>query len=166
MYLHNLRIGQRINGSVVVEIIHFDDGRIYKGFRKPWFPRIGTRVECRCLGCNAAWTFHGGHNMVQPFACPTCYRRTKIAWHNMKARCLNELHPDYENYGQRGIGVCYLWQKSFTEFVNHVGFNPGGGLTLDRVENEGNYEPGNARWATRKQQANNRRKPKCRSRDF
>jgi hypothetical protein len=76
---------------------------------------------------------------------------------NMKNRCYNQNVPAYKDYGGRGISVCQRWLESFQNFADDVG-QPPPGLTLDRYpNNDGNYEPGNVRWATRSQQAFNRR---------
>ena len=74
----------------------------------------------------------------------------------MRARCGNLKAPRYPAYGGRGIAVCDEWMTSFEAFYEHVGPRPEG-MSLDRINNDGNYEPGNVRWADAKQQANNRR---------
>jgi hypothetical protein len=73
----------------------------------------------------------------------------------MKARCLNPRHKSYRNYGGRGIVVCDRW-LNFDNFLDDMGEKPEG-LTLDRIDNDGNYEPGNVRWATRFEQMRNTR---------
>lgn len=81
-------------------------------------------------------------------------------WAGMKARCTNPNTTGYENYGGRGIRVCAEWMASFEAFAQHIGERPGPGYSIDRIDNDGHYEPGNVRWATRAEQNQNQRKRK------
>lgn len=78
-------------------------------------------------------------------------------WQQMKFRCSNPKATGYENYGGRGITVCAEWSESFDAFIRDVGPRPSASHTLDRVDVNGGYEPGNCRWATQKVQCRNMR---------
>jgi hypothetical protein len=78
-------------------------------------------------------------------------------WDGIIQRCLNPNFAGYSNYGGRGIRVCPEWHGSFEAFASHIGPRPTDKHSVDRINNEGHYEPGNVRWATAKEQANNRR---------
>lgn len=75
----------------------------------------------------------------------------------MKDRCLNPSSASWKNYGGRGVTVCQSWIDSFESFLADVGERPEG-TSLDRIDNDGNYEPGNVRWADASTQQGNRRK--------
>lgn len=82
------------------------------------------------------------------------------AWHNMKSRCLNPNWPGYADYGGRGIKICDRWlqkEKGFENFLADMGIKPFPTYTIERVNNEGDYEPANCIWTSRKRQARNRR---------
>ena len=81
--------------------------------------------------------------------------KTYTAWCNMKARCSNKKRKDYKNYGGRGISVCEKWQN-FSGFLSDMGEKPEG-MTLERKDVDGNYEPSNCVWTTTQDQNNNRR---------
>lgn len=84
-------------------------------------------------------------------------KRSKVywVWADMVGRCHNPNHKAYQNYGGRGIAVCDRW-RMFIHFAADMGPRPVDGM-LDRINNDGNYEPGNCKWSTRKEQNSNRR---------
>jgi hypothetical protein len=78
-------------------------------------------------------------------------------WAGLRARCRSPRHAQYQDYGGRGISVCERWWESFANFLADMGRRPSPDLSIDRIDNDGNYEPANCRWATTTAQNGNRR---------
>ena len=79
------------------------------------------------------------------------------AWNQARLRCSPKCRPHhFSRYYGRGIRMCEEWRTSFQAFIDHIGLRPGPEYSLDRINNDGHYEPGNVRWATRSEQAKNR----------
>lgn len=93
------------------------------------------------------------------------HRAEYQCWINMIDRCTNEACANYHRYGGRGIRVCARWMNSFRDFLLDMGPRPDARLSIDRINNDGNYEPGNCRWATRKEQRANQRPARRSPRD-
>lgn len=104
--------------------------------------------SCGCFRRDCSRASHTTHGMTKT--------KTYQAWRQMISRCSNKNNHAYKNYGGRGISVCYRWANSFELFLQDMG-EPTEGQSLDRINNDGNYEPGNCRWTDSITQANNRR---------
>lgn len=109
--------------------------------------RAGQSRSCGTCRRSMAGRKHGGWKTTE-----------YVIWSKIKQRCHNPNDPNYFKYGKRGIAVCDRWRLSFVDFLSDVGLRPSLEYSLDRFpNNDGNYEPGNVRWATRREQAQNQR---------
>lgn len=110
----------------------------------------GDYQSCGCRGGRPGGTGHGEARKGKRSP-------EYVTWYSMIQRCCNSKNSAWKNYGGRGIRVCREWRDSFTAFLDHVGRRPSLKHTIDRTDNDGDYEPGNVQWVTRKRQLRNRR---------
>ena len=147
----NTFVGKKYNGLTVLRYHGRIDGRHYFACicgcgRESIVQKDNLKVIKSCGCANKRNNTHG-----------LTYTSEYRAWQDMKHRCYNLNDSCYKDYGDRGITVWDRWLNSFENFYEDMGPKPSPELSLDRRNNDGNYAPENCRWATDKQQANNKR---------
>ncbi len=155
--------GQKVGRLFVKEFIEMKDGN------SVWLCKCDCGNELPVLG----WLLSRKQRGLSGVASCGCLRRERLkthgmtdtpewcAWSNMKSRCYCESSREYPHYGGRGITVCDKWRDDFEAFFADVGLRPSPEYSLDREKVNGNYEPGNVRWATDLEQNRNRRPMKA-----
>jgi hypothetical protein len=130
---------------------------------------IRWKTRCVCGNMRIVPTSRLAEKAIQCVECAlqnqrdahTTHGKTKTStykiWIGMRERCYKPTYPNYHNYGGRGIKVCERWLESFENFLTDMGERPSSKYSLDRINNDGNYEPANCRWATATEQRNNSR---------
>lgn len=113
-------------------------------------PELARPGLAMCAACAKRQTAYGRkHRTIQP--------PEYLVWSKMKGRCSNPRDTMYQYYGLLGVTVCERWRASFSAFMADMGPRPSDKHSIDRIDSAGNYEPGNCRWATTKEQHANRR---------
>lgn len=155
------RIGERLGRLVIVSIASCghnatrflckcDCGNIHEAAYSSLMG--GSTKSCGCLRREAV----ASKNYKHGYAGTPTHR----AWKGMKDRCYNSRSESYENYGARGITVCSRWRGDFLAFLKDMGPRPFDKSSIDRRNNNGNYEPSNCRWSTPMEQNRNNRRNK------
>ena len=145
-----MKVGDTISNFVILSFSHMEG-------KNPYF-------NCQCRNCGnvvkkAKSNLYVKRKSKKRGTCKFCQSEKHplySTWKSMINRCHNPNSSSYKNYGGRGISVCERWRNSFWDFVDDMGERPEG-YTLDREDNQQNYDRGNCRWATRSQQASNTR---------
>jgi hypothetical protein len=154
-------IGKKINSREILDLQH------YKKALRSGFVFL-TKCDCGAIEKVTVQSVISNRSK-SCFKCSILYRQGKInglsktplykVWAGMKGRCRSKRDAAYQYYGARGIKICERWASSFLNFLEDMGPRPDG-YQIDRIDNDGNYEPGNCRWVSALENFHNRRTSK------
>lgn len=146
-------------------------GKTYGSWLVQEGPTRGKKYYCVCLSCGVTTKYIKGYDLVKgrTTTCRSCATRLRRethgmsnsleynTWVHMNQRCHNPKNKDYKNYGGRGIEVYPLWRNSFESFYMMIGPRPNPDDTIERIDYNKGYEPGNVKWLSRQKQVLNKR---------
>ena len=158
-----IQVGEKFNKLTIIKEI---DSHIYPNGQKR------RKFLCLCVCGNMAYVLINNLFNGNTTSCG-CYQKEMAkntqtkhndcdsveyqCWAGIIKRCTNKNSIRYQYYGGRGISVCERWRNSYSNFLEDMGRKPGDEFSIDRINNDGDYEPGNCKWATYSEQAYNRR---------
>lgn len=154
--------GQRFGRLVAIEISHTDSNR--KAYwrcrcdcgtvKSIWLCNLSLNTRsCGCLRNEVVAARSTTHAYASNGRKPSEY----VTWERMISRCTNPNNIGFKDYGGAGVTVCAEWLESFVSFLSDMGPKPGKGFSIDRIDGRKGYEPVNCRWATAREQAENRK---------